>query len=138
MERFCSLINSFWRTALTVRHKVFIIVCLCSTYSFFFTHNFFHCSSHGLRNCLHVNISALDKKKYKNILLGNTMREKLKFVCGVLMFICGIFGSGVSLFYLGYPLISFHVLIGGVIIYYGLKWMDDSFSSEEEKEERKD
>ena len=62
------------------------------------------------------------------------MREKVKFVCGVLMFICGIFGSGVSLFYLGYPIISFHVLIGGVIIYYGLKWMDDSFSTEQKEE----
>ena len=59
--------------------------------------------------------------------------DKLTFVGGTFVFICGIFGSGVSLFYLGYSLISFHVLIGGVFCYYGLKWMDDSFSTEEKE-----
>lgn len=59
--------------------------------------------------------------------------DKILFVYGVFMVIGGIFGSTISLFYLGYQLISFHVLIGGVFICYGLREINASFS-EEQKE----
>lgn len=63
------------------------------------------------------------------------MREKAYFLAGIFMFACGVFGSSAAVFYLNYPIISFHVLIGVVFMYFGLKWAMKPFETEKKIEE---
>lgn len=56
------------------------------------------------------------------------MDEKISFICGVFMVLVGAYGA-CGCIYLGYSIISFHVLIGVVLIYYGLKFASKPFEA---------
>lgn len=58
------------------------------------------------------------------------MDEKISFIIGVFMIAVGTYGV-CGYIHLGYSFISFHVLIGVVLIYYGLRSASKPFETKE-------
>ena len=58
------------------------------------------------------------------------MDKKLSFIIGMFMIAVGTYGV-CGCIRLGYSIISFHILIGVVLIYYGLKSASKPFETKE-------